>query len=127
MLYYVKRLEELGNIHIHVDLIAGLPLEDYSSFKNSFNEAYNLYPHQLQLGFLKLLKGSGIREECSKYGYKFREYPPYEVLGNNFLSFEEIIRLKRVEKVLERYYNSARFKKSLKYIINKFLLHPLSF
>ncbi|NLP15358.1 MAG: B12-binding domain-containing radical SAM protein [Clostridium sp.] len=127
VLYYVKRLEELGNIHIHVDLIAGLPLEDYSSFKNSFNEAYNLYPHQLQLGFLKLLKGSGIREECSKYGYKFREYPPYEVLGNNFLSFEEIIRLKRVEKVLERYYNSARFKKSLKYIINKFFASPFEF
>jgi radical SAM superfamily enzyme YgiQ (UPF0313 family) len=127
VLYYVKRLKELGNIHVHVDLIAGLPSEDYSSFRNSFNDVYNLYPHQLQLGFLKMLKGSAIREECLKYGYKYREYPPYEVLGNEFLSFGEIVKLKRIEEVLERYYNSARFKKSLKYIINGFFASPFDF
>jgi len=102
----IKKLKELGNVHIHVDLIAGLPFEDYNSFLNSFNETYKLYPHQLQLGFLKLLKGSGIRREYQKYGYKFRQYPPYEVLSNAYLSFGDIIKLKKIEELLERYYNS---------------------
>lgn len=127
VLYYVKRLMELGNIHIHVDLIAGLPFEDYSSFRKSFNDVYNLFPHQLQLGFLKMLKGSAIRNESLKYGYKFREYPPYEILGNEFLSYEDIVKLKRIEEVLERYYNSARFERSLKYIINGFFDSPFEF
>jgi len=79
------------------------------------------------LGFLKMLKGSAIRNESLKYGYKFREYPPYEILGNEFLSYEDIVKLKRIEEVLERYYNSARFERSLKYIINGFFDSPFEF
>ncbi|MFZ5986651.1 MAG: B12-binding domain-containing radical SAM protein [Bacillota bacterium] len=125
--HYVKRIKALGNIHIHLDLIAGLPWEDYSSFENSFNEVYRLAPHQLQLGFLKMLKGSGIREEYDKYDYKFREYPPYEVLSNRFLNFGEIIELKKIEELVDRYYNSGRFSKSLKYIVVNFFSSPFEF
>ncbi|ABN54381.1 MAG TPA: B12-binding domain-containing radical SAM protein [Hungateiclostridium thermocellum] len=123
----IKKLKELGNVHIHVDLIAGLPFEDYNSFLNSFNETYKLYPHQLQLGFLKLLKGSGIRREYQKYGYKFRQYPPYEVLSNAYLSFGDIIKLKKIEELLERYYNSGRFQRTLKYLIEGFFPSPAAF
>ncbi|HHV28929.1 MAG TPA: B12-binding domain-containing radical SAM protein [Clostridium sp.] len=123
----IKRLKEYGNMHIHADLIAGLPLEDYNSFMNSFNEVYELYPHQLQLGFLKLLKGSSIRHEYRKHGYKFRQYPPYEILANNYLSFGDIIGLKRIEELLERYYNSARFQRTLKYLIEVFFPSPAAF
>lgn len=125
--YSIKRLKESGNMHIHVDLIAGLPLEDYKSFMNSFNEAYGLYPHQLQLGFLKLLKGSGLRHEYQKYGYKFRQYPPYEILANDYLSFGDIIKLKKVEELLERYYNSTRFQRTLKFLIEGFFPSPAAF
>ncbi|GAE90029.1 DUF4080 domain-containing protein [Acetivibrio straminisolvens] len=123
----IKKLKEFGNIHIHVDLIAGLPFEDYNSFMNSFNEAYELYPHQLQLGFLKLLKGSAIRQECKKHSYKFRQYPPYEILSNAYLSFDDIIRLKKIEELLERYYNSARFQRTLKYLVEGFFPLPAAF
>lgn len=125
--YYAERLRRLGNMHIHVDLIAGLPWEDYESFKKSFNEVYELAPHQLQLGFLKLLKGSGIRSQHQKYGYRFREYTPYEILSNDFLSYGEIIRLKEIEEVLERYYNSARFHWSIKYLVENFFTSPFDF
>jgi len=94
---------------------------------NSFNETYKLYPHQLQLGFLKLLKGSGIRREYQKYGYKFRQYPPYEVLSNAYLSFGDIIKLKKIEELLERYYNSGRFQRTLKYLIEGFFPSPAAF
>ena len=89
--HYTKLLMDLKNIHIHLDLIAGLPYEDYNSFKNSFNEVYNLKPHKLQLGFLKMLKGSGIRKNYEKHNYLYRDYPPYEVLGNNALTFEQLL------------------------------------
>ncbi|MHB8063644.1 MAG: B12-binding domain-containing radical SAM protein [Ruminiclostridium sp.] len=105
-----------GNIHVHVDLIAGLPLEDLKSFKKSFNSVYNMRPHKLQLGFLKLLKGSKVRIEARKHGFAFRNYAPYEVLSNNYVSYEDILLLKDVEEVLERYFNSARFENSLKFI-----------
>ena len=118
--HYTKKLIDLNNIHIHLDLIAGLPYENYNSFKNSFNEVYNLKPHKLQLGFLKMLKGSGIRKNSKKYNYLYRDYPPYEVLENSALTFEELLKLKKIEWLVERYYNSGRFYKSLDYIINNF-------
>lgn len=125
--YYTKKLLDLKNIHIHLDLIAGLPYEDYESFKNSFNEVYSLRPHNLQLGFLKMLKGSGIRENDKKHNYLYRDYPPYEVLGNNVLTFEELLKLKKIEKMVERYYNSGRFCKSLDYIIENFFNSAFEF
>ncbi|MCX7923188.1 MAG: B12-binding domain-containing radical SAM protein [Clostridia bacterium] len=124
---FVRKLKELGNIHLHLDLIAGLPLEDYSSFKKSFNDVYGLKPHQLQLGFLKMLKGSRVREEASIYQYRFREYPPYEVLCNKYISFDELLELKGVEEILERYFNSGRFTFSLEFMIKDFFASPFDF
>lgn len=116
----VRKLNSLKNSHLHLDLIAGLPHEDYESFKKSFNDIYSLEPHHLQLGFLKLLKGSLIRKESDKYGYKFRAYPPYEVLSSDCLSYGEISRLKNIEDMVERYYNSGRFVKIIDYLIKGF-------
>lgn len=123
----VRRLRNTGNFHIHLDLIAGLPEEDYNSFKNSFNQVYSLHPHQLQLGFLKMLKGSGIRREHERYGYIFRDYPPYEVLSNKYLSFGELSTLKHIEELVERYYNSGRFYFTLKYLTGKVFELPFEF
>lgn len=110
----VDSIINAGNIHMHLDLIAGLPYEGISSFKNSFNEVYKMRPHQFQLGFLKLLKGSKIRIEAAKHGYSYKNYSPYEILENNYITFEEILYLKDIEEVLERYFNSGRFINSLK-------------
>lgn len=123
----VKQLVSFGNIHVHVDLIAGLPCEDLESFKKSFNETYELKAHHLQLGFLKLLKGTSIREEAKIYGYIYREYPPYEVLANNYISFEELSLLKGIETVLERYYNSGRFYHTLNYVMKNLYTSPFEF
>lgn len=112
----VKKILANENIHVHLDLIAGLPYESLESFKKSFNEVYQLGPHQLQLGFLKLLKGSKIRNEAQKHGFIFKNYVPYEVLSNNYISYDEILVLKDVEEVLERYFNSSRFQSSLEFI-----------
>ncbi|HEY5583453.1 MAG TPA: DUF4080 domain-containing protein [Ruminiclostridium sp.] len=107
------------NIHVHLDLIAGLPFEDLESFKNSFNEVYDMKPHQLQLGFLKLLKGSRVRNEAEKHGFTYRNYTPYEVLSNNYVSYVDILLLKDVEEVLERYFNSTKFVNSLEFLKNE--------
>ena len=123
----VKHLLAAGNIHVHVDLIAGLPYEDYNSFIDSFNNVYNLGAHQLQLGFLKLLKGSKIRTEEKKHGYIYREYSPYEILKNNYITYDEILELKMVEETLERYFNSGRFSIILEYIVNKHFDTPYNF
>lgn len=109
----VKELKEKTNVSLHLDLIAGLPYEDYNSFKNSFNDVYNLSPDVLQLGFLKLLKGSQLRKNINKYGIVFNAYAPYNVFSSSWLSYEEIIKLKAVEDVLERYFNSGRFVQTL--------------
>lgn len=111
----VKKLQAAGNIHLHLDLIAGLPYEDYESFMHSFDEVYKTNPHQLQLGFLKLLKGSQIREDI-KHGNQFASFPPYEIISNRYISADELIELKKIEDVLDRYYNSGRFTKTLEYL-----------
>lgn len=115
-----NKIKSLGNIHQHLDLIAGLPLEDYSSFRQSFNDVISLRPEQFQLGFLKLLKGSGLRKDASKYGIVYKEEAPYEVLYTDYLSYDEMIRLHNIEEMLERYYNSERFKTSLEYLYTLF-------
>ncbi len=113
----IKALQKGKNIRIHLDLIAGLPQEDYQSLANSFNWVYDLKPDYLQLGFLKLLKGTSIREKASQWGYVFKDYPPYEVLSNLWLSFGEISTLKLIEDLLQRYYNSHVFGYTLDYSI----------
>lgn len=105
------------NIHLHVDLIAGLPYDTYEEFKNSFDYAHSLDSEMIQLGFLKVLSGTQMSKEQEKYGIKHTEMAPYEILENNFISFEEIIKLKNIEKMLDYYYNSEKFKNSVKYLI----------
>lgn len=115
LLENIKRLKELKNIHIHCDLIAGLPFEDINSFKNSFVQVYNLC-EVLQLGFLKVLKGTKIKEKATNYGLIYSENAPYEIFKNNWLSFEDILELKRVEETLNRFSNSKAFSNSIKYL-----------
>ncbi|MBQ1849055.1 MAG: B12-binding domain-containing radical SAM protein [Lachnospiraceae bacterium] len=110
----VSKIRSFGNIHQHLDLIAGLPFEDYESFRRSFDEIYALWPNQLQLGFLKVLKGSYMYEHAGEYGILWHDEPPYEVLRTNWLSYEEIIKIKRVEEMLEVYYNSGQFEVTMK-------------
>lgn len=101
------------NIHQHLDLIAGLPYEDYESFGRSFDRVYAMQPEQLQLGFLKVLKGSDMHEHAQEYGIRYLELPPYEVLYTNWISYGEIRRLKRIEEMVELYYNSGQFTHTL--------------
>ena len=116
----VKKLKDFGNIHLHLDLIAGLPEEDYLSFQNSFNEVYNLHPDQLQLGFLKLLKGSALRENAHSLGIVYDEVAPYSVLYTNHISYEEIQVLKQIEDLVDLYYNSGKSLVTLKFAIEHF-------
>ena len=108
------RIREAGNVHQHLDLIAGLPYENIESFERSFNEVYGMRPEQLQLGFLKVLKGSLMYEKAEEYGILYQDRAPYEVLSTRWLSYGEIIRLKKVEEMVEVYYNSAQFTNTLR-------------
>ncbi|MBQ2238523.1 MAG: DUF4080 domain-containing protein, partial [Lachnospiraceae bacterium] len=122
----VKTVRSYENIHQHLDLIAGLPFEDYETFKTSFHEVYRMEPDQLQLGFLKVLKGSKMFENREEYGLIYQDKAPYEVFCTNWISYDEIIRLKQVEEVLELYYNSSQFKLTLAYLLH-FWETPFSF
>lgn len=112
----VNKVRSFGNIHQHLDLIAGLPYENYDSFRNSFNQVYALKPEQLQLGFLKVLKGSLMKEMAEEYGILHKEREPYEVLSTKWLSYGEILKLKTVESMVEVYYNSGQFQNTLNYM-----------
>lgn len=112
----VARIKAAGNIHIHLDLIAGLPYEDIESFKKSFNDIYAMQPDQLQLGFLKLLYGSNMREEREKYDIVTHTKPPYEVMSTKNLSYNDILLLKTVENVVEMFYNNGMFSTSIRYL-----------
>ena len=112
----VDRIHSFGNIHQHLDLIAGLPYEDYDSFRNSFNDVYALKPQQLQLGFLKVLKGSHMMEMCREYGIVYKTQEPYEVLSTQWLDYDHVLKLKTVENMVEVYYNSGQFQNTLEYL-----------
>ena len=112
----VDRIHSFGNIHQHLDLIAGLPYEDYDSFRNSFNDVYALKPQQLQLGFLKVLKGSHMMEMCREYGIVYKTQEPYEVLSTKWLDYDHVLKLKTVENMVEVYYNSGQFQNTLEYL-----------
>lgn len=110
----VGRIKGYGNIHQHLDLIAGLPYEDYDTFRQSFDEIYALEPNQLQMGFLKVLKGSYMYEHAAEYEILYHDNPPYEVLSTKWLSYDDILKMKRVEEMLEVYYNSGQFEITMK-------------
>ena len=112
----VNRIHSFGNIHQHLDLIAGLPYEDYDSFRKSFNDVYALKPEQLQLGFLKVLKGSHMQEMCGEYGIVHKEQEPYEVLFTRWVDYGDVLKLKTVENMVEVYYNSGQFQNTLEYL-----------
>ena len=116
----VSAIRAVNNIHLHLDLIAGLPFEDILSFRSSFNDIFALRPHQLQLGFLKVLKGSPIDRKSENYGLRSTDAPPYEVLSTNWISYEELMGLKGVEEMVEVYYNSGQFIKSVELLLGAF-------
>ena len=113
----VNRVHSFRNIHQHLDLIAGLPYEDYGTFHQSFNDVYQMKPDQLQLGFLKVLKGSLMQKEAEVYGIVYKEKEPYEVLSTNWLTYGEVLKLKMVESMVEVYYNSGQFWHTLEYLV----------
>ncbi|MCR5702357.1 MAG: B12-binding domain-containing radical SAM protein [Lachnospiraceae bacterium] len=113
-------IRRFGNIHQHLDLIAGLPYEDYNSFIRSFNDAYDMRPNQLQLGFLKVLKGSYMQEQVKNYELLYCDEQPYEVLSTKWISYSDILRLKRVEEMVEVYYNSNQFENVIAYVSSFF-------
>lgn len=122
-----KRIKSYKKIHQHLDLIAGLPYEDYASFGKSFNDVYEIKPEKIQLGFLKLLKGSELRDDEEKYGIRYLNEPPYEILKNDFLDYGEMIKLKRIEELVDRYYNEGYFENALEYVINNHYSDPFNF
>jgi len=122
----VSIIKGFKNIHQHLDLIAGLPFEDYNSFKKSFDDVFSAYPEQLQLGFLKLLRGSGLRYNSEKYGIVYNEKPPYEVLFTEKITFEEMTLLKYIAEMVEIYYNSGKCLNTVKFMV-KYFERPFSF
>lgn len=113
----VARVHSFRNIHQHLDLIAGLPYEDYDTFHQSFNDVYKMEPDQLQLGFLKVLKGSLMAQEAERYEILYKDKEPYEVLSTKWLSYGDVLRLKRIESMVEIYYNSGQFHHTLNYLV----------
>lgn len=123
----VTMVKEGGKIAQHLDLIAGLPEEDYHSFKKTFNDVFALRPEELQLGFLKMLRGTGLRIGAEEYGYVYMDHSPYEILGNNVLSFDDIVRIKQVEDVLEKYWNDHRMDETIEYLVEHVFETPFDF
>lgn len=116
----VRKVNSGRNIHQHLDLIAGLPYENYESFGQSFNDVYALSPEQLQLGFLKVLKGSYMEEHTKEYGLVYKNLPPYEVLYTKWLPYDDVLKLKRIEEMVEIYYNSGQFSYTLEHLVKEF-------
>ncbi|GLY10671.1 B12-binding domain-containing radical SAM protein [Pseudobacillus badius] len=123
----VTMVKEGGKIDQHLDLIAGLPEENYHSFRKTFNDVFALRPEELQLGFLKMLRGTGLRIRAAEHDYIYMDHAPYEILGNNLLSFDDIVRIKQVEDVLEKYWNDHRMNETVEYLVTHFFETPFDF
>ncbi|CAG9620540.1 B12-binding domain-containing radical SAM protein [Sutcliffiella rhizosphaerae] len=123
----VTMVKDGGKIDQHLDLIAGLPEEDYHSFKKTFNDVFAMRPEELQLGFLKMLRGTGLRIRSKDHQYVYMDHAPYEILGNNVLSFDDIIRIKQVEDVLEKYWNDHRMDTTVEHLVTKVFETPFDF
>ncbi len=118
LVHNLKEIVSGGNIHLHIDLIAGLPYEDFESFKTSFNQAYEIKANVIQLGFLKLLKGSTLEKEKEKYNYKSWDYSPYQVVSCDSIAYNDLLELKKREDAVERLLNSGKFPFMVPYLIN---------
>ena len=127
ILYNVEKLVEMGNIHIHVDLIAGLPYESYGVFERSFDKVYNLKADAFQMGFLKVLKGTPLWEMADRYGLVYRDKAPYEIISTKWLSAAEMVRLKMIEKMLDIYYNRHGFEHTLTHLMKALDKTPFRF
>lgn len=123
----VTMVKDGGKIVQHLDLIAGLPEEDYQSFRKTFNDVFALRPEELQLGFLKLLRGTGLRIQADEFGYVYMDHAPYEILGNRVLSFADIVKIKQVEDVLNKYWNDHRMDYTIEYLIEHCFETPFDF
>jgi anaerobic magnesium-protoporphyrin IX monomethyl ester cyclase len=123
----VTMVKDGRKIDQHLDLIAGLPEEDYSSFRKTFNDVFELRPEELQLGFLKMLRGTGLRLRAADHDYIYMDQSPYEILGNNVLPFNDILRIKQVEDVLEKYWNDHRMNHTIEYLVTKVFPSPFDF
>lgn len=123
----VTKVKESGKIDQHLDLIAGLPLENYDTFRGTFNDVFALRPEELQLGFLKMLRGTGLRINAAKWGYIYMDRAPYEMLGNDLMPFGDIVRIKRVEDILEKYWNAHRLDHSILYLVDRVFPSPFDF
>ncbi|WP_028545989.1 B12-binding domain-containing radical SAM protein [Paenibacillus taiwanensis] len=123
----VNKVKDSLKIDQHLDLIAGLPLEDYDTFRKTFNDVFALRPEELQLGFLKMLRGTGLRRDAEKYGYIYMDHAPYEMLSNNVMSFDDVVRLKRLEDVLEKYWNSHRMDYTMEHLMEREFDSPFDF
>ena len=123
----VTMVKDGGKIDQHLDLIAGLPEEDYNSFRNTFNDVFEMRPEELQLGFLKMLRGTGLRLRADDHDYIYMDHSPYEILGNNVLSFDDITRIKQVEDVLEKYWNDHRMNHTIEYLVTNVFPTPFDF
>ncbi|RIW30170.1 DUF4080 domain-containing protein [Bacillus salacetis] len=123
----VTMVKEGKKIDQHLDLIAGLPEEDYQSFRKTFNDVFELRPEELQLGFLKMLRGTGLRINAKQQDYIYMDNAPYEILGNNVLSFDDIVRIKQVEDVLEKYWNDHRMDETIEYLVTNVFDTPFDF
>jgi len=116
----VRKIKEFDNIHLHLDLIVGLPYDDYASFKQSFNDVFACYPHKLQVGFLKLLKGSQLRKDAAKYGIIYKKNAPYGVLQTNDITFEQVNHIKKIEHMVETFYGAVGFDSAVFFTIQNF-------
>jgi anaerobic magnesium-protoporphyrin IX monomethyl ester cyclase len=123
----VTMVKDGGKIDQHLDLIAGLPEENYSSFRKTFNDVFELRPEELQLGFLKMLRGTGLRLRAADHDYIYMDQSPYEILGNNVLPFNDILRIKQVEDVLEKYWNDHRMNHTIEYLVTNVFPSPFDF
>ncbi|KKB39159.1 B12-binding domain-containing radical SAM protein [Bacillus thermotolerans] len=123
----VTMVKEGGKIDQHLDLIAGLPEEDYQSFRKTFNDVFALRPEELQLGFLKLLRGTGLRIRANDHGYVYMDRSPYEMLSNNVLSFNDVVKIKQVEDILEKYWNDHRMDETIEYLVTYCFDTPFDF
>ena len=121
LLENVRKLKMQGNIHLHLDLIVGLPYEDYRSFKQSFNDVFTCFPHKLQVGFLKLLKGSKLRQDAETYGIEYKKSAPYSILKTDVISFAEINQVHKIEHMVEAFYSATGFYSTVRYMLTNFV------